>query len=116
MTIFLVLFLISGAIGISGCTSDNGNSSNYTNTSTSEPTPINYVSPTSDNSSSSLNTSNSKQNSASSGNYVGDMNTKKFHLSSCHYVSQIKPENKIFFNSREEAIKDGYEPCKVCNP
>jgi methylphosphotriester-DNA--protein-cysteine methyltransferase len=29
---------------------------------------------------------------------------------------KIKPENQIWFQTEEEAIKAGYEPCNVCNP
>ena len=48
--------------------------------------------------------------------YVGNLDTKKFHLITCSYVSQMSSSNKIYFNSRQEAINQGYIPCKVCNP
>jgi len=28
----------------------------------------------------------------------------------------MKEENKVCFASREEAIEQGYEPCKICKP
>ena len=46
--------------------------------------------------------------------YIGNKNTKKFHLPSCSYLPEEK--NQVAFNSREEAIEEGFDPCKKCNP
>ena len=43
-------------------------------------------------------------------------NTKKLHLPDCASVSDMKESNKVEFTSREEAIEQGYKPCKRCNP
>ena len=48
--------------------------------------------------------------------YVGNKNSKKFHYTWCSSVSDMKEKNKITFHSREEAIAEGYVPCKKCNP
>ncbi len=48
--------------------------------------------------------------------YVGNKSTKKFHEPSCSSVSDMKDKNKVILDSREEAIKKGYKPCKKCNP
>lgn len=48
--------------------------------------------------------------------YVGNKNTKKFHENSCSSVTAMKPENIVEFQSREEAVSGGYEPCGKCNP
>ena len=49
--------------------------------------------------------------------YVININTKKFHYSSCSSVKQIKSSNrKDFSGTRDELINQGYEPCKKCNP
>lgn len=49
--------------------------------------------------------------------YVLNTGTKKFHLPSCSSAVQMKEENKEeFTGTREELIKQGYEPCKNCNP
>ena len=53
---------------------------------------------------------------SSSALYVGNLNTHKFHLASCRYVSKMKDANKVYFNTRQEAIDAGYTPCKVCSP
>lgn len=46
--------------------------------------------------------------------YIGNRNSKKFHLENC--TSLPSQKNAVNFESREEAVKNGYEPCKVCNP
>ena len=48
--------------------------------------------------------------------YVGNKNSRKFHYSWCSSVSDMKEKNKITFHSREEAVNQGYQPCKKCNP
>lgn len=40
--------------------------------------------------------------------------SKKYHRLGCRYASKIKPENRIYFESVEDATKQGYLPCKVC--
>lgn len=46
--------------------------------------------------------------------YIGNKNSQKFHLPSCNSLPLEK--NRIYFNSRNEAVQSGYEPCKRCNP
>lgn len=48
--------------------------------------------------------------------YIGNKNTKTFHEPSCSGVSDMKDKNKVVLDSREEAIKKGFKPCKKCNP
>ncbi|MBQ6005675.1 MAG: hypothetical protein IJT57_02395 [Selenomonadaceae bacterium] len=48
--------------------------------------------------------------------YVGNANSKKFHYADCSMVGKMNPANKVFMNTREEAINAGYVPCKRCNP
>lgn len=49
-----------------------------------------------------------------SGNYIGNKNTKKFHKPTC---SSLPAEhNRVYFDSRDEAVGEGYVPCKRCNP
>ncbi|MBQ7476025.1 MAG: nuclease [Selenomonadaceae bacterium] len=49
-------------------------------------------------------------------NYVGNANTKKFHYPNCSSVREMNPNNRVEINSREEAIAQGYVPCKRCKP
>ena len=46
--------------------------------------------------------------------YIGNINTKKFHLPTCSGLPQEK--NRTFFDSREEALDAGYSPCGTCKP
>lgn len=46
--------------------------------------------------------------------YHGNTDSKIFHKSSCRYYN-CKHCTKEFDN-REEAIRAGYRPCKVCKP
>ncbi len=49
-----------------------------------------------------------------SGNYIGNKNTKKFHKTTC---SSLPAEhNRVYFNTRDEAVGIGYIPCKRCKP
>jgi competence protein ComEC len=50
------------------------------------------------------------------GAYVGSIKSDIFHYPNCRYVKKILPENMIWFASRDDAIAQGYRPCKVCNP
>ncbi len=47
---------------------------------------------------------------------TGSSTSKKYHLPDCRYAAKIKPENKIDFQSPEDAKRQGYLPCKSCNP
>lgn len=57
-----------------------------------------------------------KEASASTNNkvYIGNKKTKKFHLESCN--SLPAENNRVYFDTPEEAIKSGYEPCGRCKP
>ena len=46
--------------------------------------------------------------------YHGNKETKVFHAPSCQYYNS-KNSTEIF-NSRDEAVNQGYSPCKACNP
>jgi hypothetical protein len=48
--------------------------------------------------------------------YVASKNSKVFHKADCQFAKRIKPENLVIYNTRDEAIKAGKNPCKTCNP
>jgi hypothetical protein len=50
------------------------------------------------------------------GELVGSITSKKYHRPDCRYALKIKPDNRIYFQSGEDARKQGYLPCKVCSP
>jgi len=48
--------------------------------------------------------------------FVGSKNSNKYHYTWCRWAQRIKPSNLVTFDSPEEAIAEGYIPCKVCKP
>ena len=48
--------------------------------------------------------------------YVGSINSDKFHYPDCRWAQNIHEENEVWFSSREEAIDSGYVPCQTCRP
>lgn len=61
-------------------------------------------------------TSTQSTSSSDSASYVGNANSGKFHVASCQSVSDMSEKNKVFFSSRDDAVNQGYIPCKRCNP
>lgn len=49
-----------------------------------------------------------------SGTYIGNVNSMKFHRTSCS--SLPKESNRIYFDSRSAAVNAGYAPCQRCTP
>jgi phosphatidylserine/phosphatidylglycerophosphate/cardiolipin synthase-like enzyme len=50
------------------------------------------------------------------GNYLGNSNSKKFHKPNCGWAQKISPSNRVWFDTKQEALQAGYQPCKVCKP
>ena len=48
------------------------------------------------------------------GKYVASKNSDKYHAPWCSGAKRIKEENKIWFNSKEEAETAGYTPASNC--
>ena len=48
--------------------------------------------------------------------YIGNRNSKVFHLPGCDSVKDMKDKNKVEFYSRDEAIQLHYKPCDRCKP
>jgi competence protein ComEC len=46
--------------------------------------------------------------------FIGNKNSKTFHLASCK--SLPAEQNRVYFNSRQDAIDAGYTPCGTCKP
>ena len=51
-----------------------------------------------------------------SGTYVGSQNSDKYHHPDCRYAEAIADENRVWFDTAEEASAAGYQPCGVCKP
>lgn len=52
----------------------------------------------------------------STGGYIGNLNSHKFHVVDCEGVRKMSEKNKVYYKTRQEAIDDGFVPCKMCNP
>ncbi|MBF0123008.1 MAG: hypothetical protein HQL21_06350 [Candidatus Omnitrophica bacterium] len=48
--------------------------------------------------------------------YVASKGGEKYHVATCAVVKKIAKENVVSFAKPEEAVKEGYKPCKTCNP
>ncbi len=48
--------------------------------------------------------------------YVASAIREPFHRPDCKWAHRISPANLQTFKTREEAIKAGHWPCKVCRP
>ena len=47
-------------------------------------------------------------------NFVASKNGTKYYFPWCEGTNKIKEENKVWFASKEEAEKKGYEPARNC--
>lgn len=55
--------------------------------------------------------------SESKATYICNMNSKKFHRTSCNKAAEIYIKNKRFTDwDRESILNLGFSPCKICNP
>lgn len=50
------------------------------------------------------------------GNYVGSIESDKYHNPTCRWAEKILKENEIWFDTIDEAKAQGYQPCGVCKP
>lgn len=48
--------------------------------------------------------------------YILNTNSKKIHLSDCSAVDNMSDSNKAYTDDYDQAISEGYTPCKICNP
>ena len=48
--------------------------------------------------------------------YIASVRRKPFHTVYCGWSGMISDANARYYYTREEAIKDGHRPCKVCKP
>ena len=53
---------------------------------------------------------------ATAADFLASKNSTKYHVPSCKLAQKIKPDNMVKFESPEDALKAGYEPCKKCEP
>lgn len=53
---------------------------------------------------------------AAIGSLVGSTSSNKYHRPDCRFAVKIKPENRVYFANAKEAQRQGYQPCRTCNP
>lgn len=46
--------------------------------------------------------------------FIGNGKTLKLHDRNCSSVSKMADKNKVPFDSKEDALRQGYEPCGIC--
>ena len=46
--------------------------------------------------------------------YIGNSKSYVFHRQNCRYLPH--ESNRLYFDSRKEAIDAGYRPCRKCRP
>ena len=50
-------------------------------------------------------------------NYILNIKSKKFHYPDCSGLENAKKKNlEEYTGTRNDLIKEGYEPCGTCNP
>lgn len=59
---------------------------------------------------------NSSQPDSATATYIGNKNSKKYHLSTCDGANSMSDKNKVYFDNEQEALDNGYTPCQNCNP
>lgn len=50
------------------------------------------------------------------GKYAGHRGYKIFGTLTCEAGKRMKRENRVFFLTLEDAVLQGYRPCKLCKP
>lgn len=48
--------------------------------------------------------------------YIGNTRTGKFHIQGCRAEQRMNESNRIYLNSRDDAIRQGFIPCQICHP
>lgn len=48
--------------------------------------------------------------------FIGNRRSRRFHSRTCPFGNKIGPRNRILFKSLFDAFRNGYTPCKRCNP
>jgi hypothetical protein len=47
--------------------------------------------------------------------YVASQDGKRFHTLTCPVVRNMPKDKRVTFNTKEDAVKGGYSPCKTCS-
>ena len=55
-----------------------------------------------------------QQDDGSTNPYVANRNSELFHHPDCQSVKRINAENITAFSSIEQAMEEGFKPCRLC--
>lgn len=58
----------------------------------------------------------SVQGTVNENSYVASKAAESFHFVWCKWAKKISKENRVYFKTREEAMKALHRPCHVCKP
>jgi len=50
------------------------------------------------------------------GEYISETSSREFHLSYCRSAQRIGDTNRVYYESKWHARKDGKQPCRRCRP
>ena len=50
------------------------------------------------------------------GSYLGNSNSHILHTINCSSGAKTKEGNGVYFDNIGDALRQGYRPCKICNP
>ncbi|NTV28979.1 MAG: hypothetical protein HGA80_02740 [Candidatus Omnitrophica bacterium] len=48
--------------------------------------------------------------------FVASKGGEKYHYADCSVAKKISTDKLVKYAKPEDAVKEGYKPCKVCNP
>ena len=121
LIIFMVTIVLA-TVFVAGCT---GNTTNTTSTSptTSTATTTPILSPSPSPKVTAMPTATPTKTPVltptphvASCSFIGNRHTGVFHYAWCSDVLKMKPENKVCFDTAQQALAAGYRPCQHCHP
>ncbi len=48
--------------------------------------------------------------------YWASKSSARYHVPDCQWAREIGPKDLVKFKTPEEAIRAGFQPCKMCKP
>ena len=55
-----------------------------------------------------------QQTAAEDGRYMLNTASRRIHLADCVYAKKTSEENRLFVNTADTALREGYTPCARC--
>lgn len=122
LLIVLMVSILLATVFVAGCTGDTTNTTS-TSPATSAATPTPTLSPSPSPKATPVPTATPTKTPiatttphVASCSFIGNRHTGVFHYAWCSDVNKMNPENKVCFDTAQQALAAGYRPCKHCNP